>query len=102
MFKLKLKSDVHALDITLLGLWPRVGVNLLGLWPRVDAQFPLLGPKSEPFCVEVSPSTHEKHKMLADHKIFSVMVSEVCKIGIHSLGSVRTCPSKSMVPGMLC
>ena len=23
------------------------------------------------------------------------MVSEVCKIGIHSLGSVGTCPSKS-------
>ena len=50
MFKLKLKSDVHALDITLLGLWPRVGVNLLGLrlrvgvnllglWPRVEAKF---------------------------------------------------------------
>ena len=99
MFKLKLISAMHALDYF---TWPRVGVNLLGLWPRVDAQFPLLGPKSEPFCVEVSPSTHEKHKMLADHKIFSIMVSEVCKIGIHSLGSVCTCPPKSMVLGMLC
>ena len=78
MFKLKLISAMHA-------LWPRVGVNLLGLWPRVDAQFPLLGPKSEPFCVEVSPSTHEKHKMLADHEIFSIMVSEVCKIFIRSV-----------------
>ena len=28
----------YALDITLLGLWPRVGVNLLGLWPRVEAK----------------------------------------------------------------
>ena len=53
MFKLKLKSDVHALDITLLGLWPRVGVNLLGLWPRVEARFLLLGPKYEPFCAAI-------------------------------------------------
>ena len=69
MFKLKLISAMHALDYF---TWPRVGVNLLGLWPRVDAQFPLLGPKSEPFCVEVSPSTHEKHKMLADHELDQV------------------------------
>ena len=37
--KLKLKSVMQALDITLLGLRPRVGVKLLGLWPRVKPNF---------------------------------------------------------------
>ena len=47
IFKLKLKSVMQALDITLLGLRPRVGIKLLGLWPRVEAQFLwFLGPKS--------------------------------------------------------
>ena len=32
IFKLKLKSAMHALYITLLSLWPKVGVNLLGLY----------------------------------------------------------------------
>ena len=50
IFKLKLKSVMQALDITLLGLRPkegvnllglrpRVAVNLLGLWPSVEAKF---------------------------------------------------------------
>jgi hypothetical protein len=47
IFKLKLKSAMHALDITLLGLWPKVGVNLLGLWPRMGVNLLGLWPRVE-------------------------------------------------------